>query len=171
MDSVQFLGCCILNQKGPSNLISLYLELNLIFQTSSKKPNENGHEKHSNSSGNTSNGRDDKVTNAATKVLETSTATTSAVVPSSSSSSVSDLKSVSVTMTSTPVPNAGSNSSGGNGNNSSSATDLSTKSSKNSSAYDFNASDSFGPSEKTIPPMRKDSPAKVRYFDTFLEEI
>ena len=72
-------------------------------------------------------------------------------------------------MTSTPVPNAGSNPSG-NGN-SSSATDLSTKSSKNSSAYDFNASDSFGPSEKTIPPMRKDSPAKVRYFDTFLEEI
>ena len=171
MDSVQFLGRCILSQKGPSNLISLYLELNLIFQTSSKKPNENGHEKHPNSSGNTSNGGD-KVTNAATKVLETSTATTSAVVPSSSSS-VSDLKSVSVTMTSTPVPNAGSNSSGsgsGNGNNSA-ATDLSTKSSKNSSAYDFNASDSFGPSEKTIPPMRKDSPAKVRYFDTFLEEI
>ena len=149
----------------------LNLNLILIFQTSSKKPNENGHEKHSNSSGNTSNGGDNKVTNAATKVLETSTATTSKVVTpsSSSSSSVSDLKSVSVTMTSTPVPNAGSNPSG-NGN-SSSATDLSTKSSKNSSAYDFNASDSFGPSEKTIPPMRKDSPAKVRYFDTFLEEI
>ena len=75
-------------------------------------------------------------------------------------------------MTSTPVPNAGSNSSGGGGNgNISAAADLSTKSSKNSSAYDFNASDSFGPSEKTIPPMRKDSPAKVRYFYTFSEEI
>ena len=159
MDSLQFLGRCILSQKGQLNL-----NLILIFQTSSKKPNENGHEKHPNSSGNTSNGGD-KVTNAATKVLETSTATTSAVVPSSSSS-VSDLKSVSVTMTSTPVPNAGSNSSGGNGNNSA-ATDLSTKSSKNSSAYDFNASDSFGPSEKTIPPMRKDSPAKVRYLHIF----
>ena len=69
-----------------------------------------------------------------------------------------------------PSSSSSSGRAAGNGNNSS-ATDLSTKSSKNSSAYDFNASDSFGPSEKTIPPMRKDSPAKVRYFGTFLREI
>ena len=132
------------------------------FQIISKKPNENGHENQSNSSGNTSaNGSDQKVTNAG-QVLETSTtsANTSAV-SCSSSSSVSDLKSVSVTMTSTPVSGV-SGSNPNSSNNSAAAADLSTKPHKSSSAYDFNASDSFGPNDKSIPPMRKDSPAKVR---------